>query len=99
MRTTATGQDTPMIIVFLSLVAPKLGQIPELVTIILSHATKADCAHGARVCRLWNSVALDFVWQDLPEFSPLKRLLPGLNSDDADPAVVGRLFNVPKHTV
>ncbi|KAG8948068.1 hypothetical protein FRC04_010110 [Tulasnella sp. 424] len=45
--------------------------LPELLSIIFSSLEAADLARAARVCQLWSSVALDRLWECIPDIDRL----------------------------
>ena len=49
--------------------------IPEIVGMICDMCDQGDASRAARICRAWSEIALDRVWQDLPDIIYLLQLL------------------------
>lgn len=48
-----------------------MPDLPELLAEIFSWLSQTDLTRVARVCHLWSSLALDVIWQKIPELKYL----------------------------
>ncbi|KAG8948067.1 hypothetical protein FRC04_010109 [Tulasnella sp. 424] len=56
--------------------------LPELVSVIFSNLNRADLARAEKVCQLWSFVALDWLWECIPDIDGLINVYSQLKRDE-----------------